>query len=191
MKRLGTSDFDLKLPKTVYLVGSGPSVLQNYERIPDEAYTIALNGAVQLPALKSDLWFAHCQRNFEQDWWEETYKNYQGTKFFGSFITEAGYPSEYYFNFHEDLLKFGVRTGITVAGIAFQMALLLGARNIIVTGLDMGGETRYDGVPNPKNSPEKWDDIVVRFNSMLKSCQRNIEYSTCSLGFTRLEMIQI
>jgi hypothetical protein len=191
VKRFGTPAFDLKLPKTVYIVGSGPSVLDHYKRIPEDAYVIALNGAINLPDLKTDLWFAHCQRNVEQEWWEETYQNHKGPKFFGSFITELGYPSDYGFDW-SDLRLFRIQDGITVAGLAVQFALLLGAHNIIVVGLDMGGNVRYDGIENPKNSEEKWEKTVILFNRVMKTLKQTFPtYSIYSLGPTKLDVIQL
>jgi hypothetical protein len=191
MRRFGTPEFDLKLPNTVYIVGSGPSVLDHYKRIPEDAYIIALNGAVNLPGLKTDLWFAHCERNIEQSWWKETYQNHTGPKFFGSFITGRGFPSDYWFNW-PDLRTWRIQDGITVAGLEVQFSMLLGARNIIVVGLDMAGHVRYDGVENPKNSEEKWKKTVLMFNLVLKALRQTFpKYSIYSLGPTKLDVIQL
>ena len=192
MIRMFDNGFDFQPPDTVYVVGSGPSVLDHYPRIPKGAYVVALNGAVNLEGLKSDVWFAHCQRNLEQDWWETSYNNYKGIKIFGSFITERGYDGDYWFDFHKDLSKWRVQTGITVAGIAIQLLLMCGVRNIIVCGLDMAGTTRYDGVENPKNSREKWLGIIKHFNSVLAHVKAKYPtYSIFSLGPTNLDILNL
>lgn len=177
--------FDLELPKKVYLIGSGKSINQTHQRIPENDYKIYLNGAVTLKHAKPDLWFAHCQNNLKHDWWKPAYKQNYNISMFGDFITSRGYVSKYFFNFHTDLPRLGVVTGTTVAGIAMQLFPHLGVEEIVLAGIDLSDSYRFDGSYNPKNSDDKWTNIVETLDKVIDST------ATCSyssLGETRLNI---
>lgn len=175
----------LKLPDTIYLIGSGPSVSEFHSKIPEDAYRVYLNGAINIDSAKPDLWFAHCQNILSEDWWKPTYKKHQKISFFGNFITERGYISKHCFDFNKDCNVSGVLTGTTVAGIAMQLLPLIGAKEIILVGIDLEHKHRYDGSNNPKNSQEKWDDIVGRMNYFI---ERRTDCTYRSLGPSRMNI---
>ena len=77
MIRISSSKFDYKCPEVVYIIGSGPSLSATHQKIPDDAYRVYLNGAVNIKDSKPDIWFCHCQTVPKNKWWKDTYKKYQ------------------------------------------------------------------------------------------------------------------
>ena len=187
MIRITSKKFDLKTPEKVYIIGSGPSAKHTHEKIPTNAYRVYLNSAINLEESKPDVWFAHCQTVINTSWWKDTYKKYHNISMFGDFITKRGYVSKYWFDFFQDLPKYNVITGTTVAGIAMQLFPFFGTEEIILCGVDMTSMTRFDGSYNPENNSTKEDDQIKRINYF-------IERSECtykSLGKTRFNIEEI
>jgi len=187
MIRLGTDKFDIKCPDTVYIIGSGPSLNRTHSLIPDDAYRVYLNGAVIAKDAKPDVWFVHCQTVPKNDWWMSAYKKFNRVSFFGSFVTNLGFPSKHYFNFYNDLPKYNVVVGTTVAGIAMQLFPFFGAKEIILVGIDIAGNYRFDGSYNPHNNTSKEQEIIDRINYV-------VDKSKCtykSLGPTRFNIEEV
>ena len=187
MIRISSSKFDYKCPEVVYIIGSGPSLSATHQKIPDDAYRVYLNGAVNIKDSKPDIWFCHCQTVPKNKWWKDTYKKYQKISMLGNFITDMGYISKYYFDFYNDLPKYKVIVGTTVAGIAMQLFPFFGAKKIIIAGVDMQGKHRFDGSYNPENNESKERDQINRINYF-------IENNSCaykSLGPTRFKIPEV
>ncbi len=174
-----------RLPEKIYLIGSGKSLNDNHDRIPDNAYRVYLNGSVAIDGAKPDLWFAHCQSNPTKNWWMQAYKKHYNISFFGNFITDMGFPSKFYFKFYEDLSKRQIVTGTTVAGIAMQLLPEFGVKHMVLVGIDLSDSYRFDGSFNLENSDPKWTAIVDTLNKVIDNRQDCCYYS---LGKTRLNI---
>ena len=187
MIKLGTDKFDLKCPETIYVIGSGPSLKYTHDVIPQDAYRVYLNGAIMVDNAKPDIWFGHCQTVPKNDWWMTAYKKYHNISFFGTFITNLGFPSKYYFDFYNDLPKYKVIVGTTVAGIAMQLFPYFGAKKVILVGIDMTSNFRFDGSYNPENNTSKEQDQIKRINYVIDRADCTYE----SLGPTRFNIEEI
>ena len=185
MIHISNEKFDLELPNRIYLIGSGKSLNKNHALIPDDAYRVYLNGAINYKDAKPDLWFAHCQNNVKHNWWLDTYRKFHSISFFGNFITDLGYPSRYCFSFHKDLPANNVKVGTTVAGIGMQLLPKFGVKEIVLVGIDLTDSYRFDGSFNIKNSEPKWADIINRLNNVIDN---RTDCSYFSLGETRLNI---
>jgi hypothetical protein len=156
-----------KLPKTVFIVGSGPNGAEPFKRIPPDACCIALNSAI---LLKRDWrwWMAFDHRLVDDPWWA-TVKVKRPTKIlFGARLANRIYlerdvresiQCHYYFRYHpgisgaafvpgQPLLIPGILRGLTVAGCALQFAYYGGAKEVYLCGIDMQGQNHIDGHVN-------------------------------------------
>jgi hypothetical protein len=79
-------------------------------------------------------------------------------------------------------------TGGTISGLAIQLAAHLGAREIILCGVDMPGQTFWDGAANdsPKHG-EIWSYTKV-LNQIIASLHQEYNLTLRSLSPTRLNI---
>ena len=170
----------LTLPRTVCIIGSGPSAGQAVAGRPTGVFTIALNKAVLIPGLRPDLWLmnqltsdslgyyhaaaaAHLDvpRLFRLGTALATAAEHAGRSDCSWFLAMQSPDDE----LREDRdLPPGplVRSGGTVAGCALQIAFALGAREILLGGIDMRGDGYWDGTTNPRDPKTgDWRHAVI------------------------------
>ncbi len=200
-------------PGPVYIVGSGPEGLGHYDSIPVDAATIALNSMVNHGRAWS-YWVAFDHRIVEMDWWgtftppEATTRLYSARLANRLFSPGAGdFPRvvapHYVFSYMpgitagsfvdgSPLLMAGVlRGGMTVAGIAMQLAIHGGARDIVLCGVDMYGTGHWDGFVNPDSvvygGVWEWSRLI---NAYMRRMERELGVTFRSLSKTALEVEQ-
>ena len=149
----------LRLPETVCILAPGPNGREHYERIPPHACVIAVAKAVLIPGVRAGLWM---MTHGDQPWYTQADAAFQGVRVYSREAAGAARPSPwgrphcYSFEMVQDPLEPDVlrpvdgliRLGGTISGCALQLAYNLGAREILLCGVDMAGEGYWDGTTN-------------------------------------------
>jgi len=168
-----------RFPAAVCVVASGPNGRDPALRIPDSAFTIAVNSAITMPR-RFSWWLAFDHRNVCHDFWETielgNTRLLFGARLVNRLRLQKGafrhIEPEAYFNYMpmiiaptklhpdwkltppEECLKPGLlRGGATASGVALQFAFYAGARDIILCGADFEGRGHHDGF----NAPDPYD----------------------------------
>jgi len=163
-----SSDLIKIIPETVYILATGPNGKPFYDKIPQDAFVIAVNQGIMIRP-SSNIWMVFDYRASQKDWWN-TAMTYNVPRLFSrSVITR--YPCEYTFIASPSvsvadsmLIPKILRGGATIAGCAVQAAYYGGAKEIILCGIDMSGDTYYDGSLN-KNIHFRGDGQKVWVNT--------------------------
>lgn len=71
--------------------------------------------------------------------------------------------------YDQRLLQGVILNGATIAGMALQIAFYLGAKKIELCGVDLEGDTYYDGSSTGGN--HSWDEFRTRMNNFIKVIQ--------------------
>lgn len=172
----------VRMPETVFIVGSGPRGKAHYRDIPADAYVIVLNRAVMIPfdlkvPWKPSAWIVIDWRACEKDWWAEADRLADCIRIFscGTGQRSAAYqgatpetaagrlfvfehvPLDTVRRRFEPPPERRVRPDGTVAGAAMWIAQLLGARETVLVGVDMGGDADYAGsLPADRRHGTRW-----------------------------------
>jgi hypothetical protein len=158
-----------KFPRRVYIVGSGPNGRDQFRKIPQNAFCIALNSMI-LFWRKWDWWMVFDHRVVDSDWWTDATSNLgKRTRIiFGARLANRVWSDDkvfprihphFYFRYHpgmsgasfvpgQPLLMPGLLRGLTVAGCALQFAYYGGAKEVLLCGIDMFGQDHIDGHRN-------------------------------------------
>jgi len=146
------------MPETVYIVAGGPNGVPHYSRIPDNAYTLAVNQSVLISDIHPDLWVINSVNKFVLTWMEEATRVFPGIRVFKESCIEKTpkrfRKKEFFFykptrNIESKTAKIGPDTfyvGGTVSGFAIQIAAQLRAKEIILCGVDMSGQLYWNGI---------------------------------------------
>lgn len=194
----------LVLPQGVCIVGSGPSAVQAMARRPTGMFTIALNKAVLLPGLRPDLWLMNQLTSDSLGYYREAAAAHPQVPRLFRLSTALATAQEhtgrddcFWFLARqsptEELRADGdlppgplVRSGGTVAGCALQIAFALGAREILLGGIDMHGDTYWDGTTNPRDpKPGVWRHAAILDRLIAHLC-RSYGGEVLTLGDTAL-----
>ena len=174
-------DADLDVPDDVYVVAPGPNGLAHIGRIPDDAFIIVVNKAIELP-LKPRLWMCSEPLTGKTEWFQNNIEANKGIACFWDKYFLQDYPDiAYYWEHEEPLLTAAdtrpayrsLRRRATIAGQAVQLGYWLGAKRIIMCGFDASGNTYYDDTPAGEGNSFKmregdWDWVVRLMNPMIK-----------------------
>jgi hypothetical protein len=152
----------------VYLVGSGPLGAEYVASIPEDAITIALNGAIQYNRIFT-YWLANDCNIINQDYWQQLIVSKSTKVVFGTTLihkyrfTEPAlsgrivpsYSFEFLPNlrtvYRNDILMPGIlRNGASIAGNACQFGVFAGCKRLIWCGIDMRGNGHFDGFVNTR-----------------------------------------
>jgi len=156
------------LPHTVFVVGSGPNGLKHYKDIPESAYVIAVNSAINYLPRKPDMWLCADGMTPSRDWFAKALElSAEGVERVWSCAVSARTMSKptYRFqlvpNFEDGFRPVPgyFRPDETIAGIGIDLAHRLGAREIVLDGVDMSGAFYADGSPSPGNVDDKHGKI--------------------------------
>ncbi|KPL08300.1 hypothetical protein AMJ86_01085 [bacterium SM23_57] len=180
-------DSDLRLPKEVFIVGSGPNYGRVIKRIPETACCIGLNRAVLFPKTKFKFWlvadgdcaerpdcikwFAEALNRTKRDdikrIWSYAVRD-RAKMHKPDYIFRLCEQREYGFRQVPD--KF--RPDETIAGIALDLCHRQGVKHAVLVGVDMSGQKHADGSNAPGNRDDRhgtiWDsrdalDGVIRW----------------------------
>lgn len=155
-----------KLPPTVVIAGSGPSLGEGLDRVAEGEHVIALNSAITYPFPYSH-WIAFDHRVVDYPWWS-TLQLPKGCKtLFGARLCNRlamepesrKHKPDYYFNYipavdastrKGEYLREGLlRGGMNVLGVALQFCYHFGVNRVLLTGCDQYGAGHWDGFDNP------------------------------------------
>lgn len=206
---------NLQLTGTAYIVGSGPNGVPAVDTIPYDACTIALNSMIKYPRVW-DWWIAFDHRIVEMDWWQWIEPPAVTTRLFSArlanrlFAPGAGddpriIRPDCVFNYlpgvtlssfepgnaYPLLMPRVLRGGMTVAGIAVQLAIHGGAREVVFCGVDMEGTGHWDGFDNPDKEVYggvwEWAGLLSKYCREMEN-QRGVKFR--SISKTRLDVEQ-
>jgi hypothetical protein len=191
---------------TIYIVGAGPNGNAGIGRIPADAVTIALNGAIRHKR-EFSYWLAFDCGIRNYPWWPALVTP-QGTRnIFGITLTAEHWgtpeqvsgriPAHFQFAFRPTLspqfqvekqlkrkttpLIHGVlRGGASIAGVAFQFAAWAGVKKIILCGVDMKGNGHFDGFKNLRMQDAEWP-ICAKIRWLADSLKQFNKIETVSL----------
>ena len=168
----------------VCVVAPGRSGRNHYSDVPDDAFIIVVNKAIELP-LRPRLWMCSEPYAGETDWFQDNIEaNKRIACFWNQYLYEK-YPDIAYFWEREKPLltekdsipKGGVlRRGATITGQAVQLAYWLGARQITLCGFDACGNKYFDDTPAGIDDAidaraGEWDWVIARMNPMIEWMQ--------------------
>lgn len=207
--------YGAEVPHTVYIVGSGPNGKPHFDSIPYDACTIALNSMIKYPRVW-DWWIAFDHRIVEMDWWQVVDVPYATTALFSSrLLNRLRWPDanddprvidpDCYFEYlpavtlssfapdsmYPLLMPRVLRGGMTVAGVAVQLAIHGGAKEVIFCGVDMEGTGHWDGFHNPDSEVYggvwEWAGLLSKYCNAMEQ-QHGITFR--SISKTRLDVDQ-
>jgi hypothetical protein len=189
----------IRLPENVCIVAPGPNGAGHCHDIPKDYFVIAVSKAILIEGLNPSLWI---MTHASQDWFDEADRRCTCRRLFGAGALRdrpdfsAG-PDRSYFHCEEEELLVGgvlqpiencVRRGATISSCAVQIAYNLGARRILLCGVDMSGDAYWDGSSNPnENHGETWP-AVTAFQALLHFLAVRRKISISSLSRTKLRV---
>lgn len=170
------------MPERVYILATGPNGKEYHDKIPDNAYVIAVNQGIMIRP-NCNLWMVFDHRCLSKPWWAEAVTINGPKRLFSrqpirmvlcdyTFITTPSLVGK-----PPDELRRGVlRGGATIAGSAVQAAYYGGAKVITMIGVDMSGLQYYDGSYNNsvtvRGRDQEWVNLQA-FNNMVAHIQKN------------------
>jgi len=183
---------NVKFPEKVCILGSGPKGKKFYDKIPKDYTVVAVNRAVLIPSIKPDIWIMNNLNSSNMAWFLKANKNFKGLKIFRKDTSLNYGNAKYYFDAlssSEDQLSEKdfrpidgkVRSKGTVAGCAIQIAYNLGAKEILLCGIDMSGDKYWDGTANQAKHSSTWP-TTKKLSFLINELNRrkNIKISTLS-----------
>ena len=161
---------DWKFPTDeVYILAPGPNGKDYYDCIPADAWVIGVNKAIMLrDKAPISIWLCADGTLPEQGWFDSIAKQVIGEKHplavsssptacFDKGELFTRYPDIPYYFCHGQTLRRSPRfapeqgvlcSGGSISGQAAQLAYWLGAKRIVLVGVDMVGKTYFDGTDN-------------------------------------------
>jgi hypothetical protein len=191
----------LRVPETVYIVAGGPNGIEHYHRIPKNGYVIAVNKAVLIPEIQPDMWVLNSMNRGIRLWIGKAHRLFEGIRIFRqscieriplrirrkvhyTYVPNQGKDNKYNRRLDPNTL----RSGGTVSGFAIQIAAHLGARKIVLCGVDMSGQGYWDGrTGDNRNHGEVWS-YTGTVNLIIQDLQKEYNLSISSLSPTQLNV---
>ncbi|MCJ8288568.1 MAG: hypothetical protein HRT58_00945 [Crocinitomicaceae bacterium] len=199
-------DTGMTLGKKVCIVAPGPNGVNHYDEIPDDFSIIAVNKAILIDELTPSWWvIAHT----DNSWFNTPDKTYSGVRVYNqsivSHISETARmvsgDKVYYFpvdekeSLQEEVVlpvEGKIRTGATVAALAIQLAYNIGAREILLCGVDMSGNGYWDKSenenPNVLNLHGDTWCAVSRLNPLLDYMKNELNVTISTLSPSKLNV---
>jgi hypothetical protein len=209
---------NLQMPHDVYIVATGPNGKDYYDKIPPDAYVIAVNKAIMLdPTVPKSLWMCEDSTLPDQEWFQNAYAYYSQRDYCVEdlsrnpydpvpvFVDKPNYPAAPFIFPHTGFLGSTLNPnhslqwgqtwgGCTIACRATQIACLLGARRIILVGVDMFGDQYYDGTTVDEKYADRKDNPWVQkdgFEKLIDWIRENMGIDVVSLSETALENVDV
>ena len=210
-KRMLFSDIfesDVTLPAKVCIVAPGFMGRDFHDRIPEDYCQIAVSKAILSPNVNSNIWVMNTTNH---DWYDEANARFTGIRiyrdtmlaelasaramgprssaaldrdvyqkdcyYFAPLVSEEGKLS----HLESRPIEKEVRGGGSLAGCAIQIAYILGARSIVLCGVDMSGDQYWDGKFNVHlNHGDEWQ-FLPRLQSLIGTLTcAGVSFSTLS-----------
>lgn len=180
---------DLKLTDEIYVIAPGELGASKYKKLNPHKFTIVVNKAIECP-VNADLWLACEPLTGRTEWFKEHIKENKDIACFWSHYLYEEYPDiNYTYEFGPPLTKtsseciWGLLRGrATVSAQAFQLAYHLGAKRIVLVGIDLKGNRYFDGSDAGQARPESaWEWILPLFNPLIRWVEsKGVEVVTLS-----------
>jgi hypothetical protein len=157
----------LRFPEKVCLIAPGPSAAASVKEIPDCYARLAVNKAVLIPGANAAYWVMNQLTANSLIYFEGADSRFDGIRifrlptawFWRNRVRAESSKKCFWFSVRQSPtecitaeacppLAASVRSGATVAGCALQMLANLGAKEVLLCGLDMSGGTYWDGSTN-------------------------------------------
>lgn len=152
---------DFKVPDTVYVIGAGATMSNAWRLIPKDAFCIGVNRTIQHKR-KWDIWMIADIRAPEYDWYHTPTP--AGCKK-ACVIELDGPDADYTFQVAPaiappaPLWAGRLQGGGTISASAIRLAYELGARDLILAGVDLVGARHFDGSKAADNDSE-WPQLA-------------------------------
>ena len=193
----------VRLPSTVYIVAGGPNGKKYYHSIPDDGYIIAVNQSVLIPEITPDMWVLNSMNKTTRPWIRKAHQSFKGTRVFKQNCVEKTpkyiQKSDHFIYVPNQknepsnstrILPGILRGGGTVSGYAIQIAAHLGARNIILCGVDFSGQTYWDGkTGNHRKHGDVWS-YKAAADKIVQDLHKEYDLNITSLSPTKLNIKQ-
>jgi uncharacterized Rossmann fold enzyme len=149
-------DFDLT--DRMYIVAPGKNGAEHYHELDPSCFTIIVNKAIQLPLARRDLWMiadptVYNLKRGVVPWFAEGMARHTDIACFDShahlpeYFKAVKYTHEWAEEINTQFIeptKNRMHGGITISGRAVQMAYWLGAKEIVLCGVDLEGHRYFD-----------------------------------------------
>jgi hypothetical protein len=208
---------DWSMPERVFIVGSGPLGVPHYDRIPTDAFIIVVNKMILSPlGTRAAIWMVTDPNHPRYEWFCTFMGGIKdsGRSLLLQDVKVGGPPIPFmdydriitHFPYVRCMYRTGpplfegafnlppnrLRSGATVAGQAVQLAAKKGVREIFLCGLDMFGDTYFDGTKHEeaKRANRTWG-ALPNFNKVVKflSVRQGIKFA--SLSETRIAVDRV
>lgn len=163
--------------KTIYIVAPGKLGKDFYKDIPEDAYVIVVNKAIELidtGVVKASkvLWLVGELVSFKTDWFKQYGEKYKDILCTGRVLLEhMSFKPFKVFEYHLkiDFVKGALSVGTTVGGMAIQLGVHLGGENIVLCGMDLFGNIYFDGSDGGRKDRENssWKMQIARIGRLL------------------------
>ena len=179
------------------MLAPGPQGRPYYRQIPDDFYVVAVSKAVLIPEVEAQAWVMN---HADQPWFREAHAAFDGLRIFrdeavqeaeavlGRNVVHYRYEA---LRGRRGLTNFRPRdgeimSGGSVTGCAIQIAYNVGARDILLCGVDMSGDGYFDGTTNIQ--PEHGDvwNVVQYLDPLLRWMMEERGVRIATLSPTRL-----
>lgn len=175
------------------ILAPGPNGKPHYGDIPDDCCLIAVSKAVLIPGVEADFWVMN---HADQDWFEAADAAFRGTRVFRheAVLEAEAVLGEAFsgYSYHAlrgplGLVVFKpvdrvIRSGGSVSGCALQFAYNFGAKEILLCGVDMSGDSYWDGTLNVQPQHGEVWNVVQYLNPLIRWMveERGIRIATLS-----------
>jgi hypothetical protein len=195
---------------TIYVLAPGPNGKEHWKNIPEDAFVIVVNKAIELVyddkfKYSDCLWLVAELSAQDTVWFPRHKKEYKDILVVGRALIDVGgmREDEYYkmFDYYGSFPNQG--TGMvsnclnskgTVSCMATQLAFYMGAKKIVLCGVDMFDDKFYDGTFGfykgmRHNTP--WHGHICNFGSIIRQMRMKRNVEIVSLSETKLVDIEV
>lgn len=149
---------ELALTDRIQIVAPGANGRDYYDQLDPECFTIIVNKACEIPGIRRDLWMVADPTPYyalvrgHTNWFSEGLKTCEHIGCFNSqtmleYFDKVKYTHEWageIFDTFIEPMKNYIRGGLTITGMALQLAYWLGAKEIVLCGVDLSGNKYFD-----------------------------------------------
>lgn len=166
----------LNVDGEVVVIAPGYNGRKYYDRVDPKKFTIVVNKAIECPVY-ANLWMGCEPLTGRTEWFKKAINENMNIACFWSHYLYKEYPDiKYTYEFgppltrESSMLIPGVLRGrATVSAQAVQLAYWLGAKRIVILGIDLVGNKYFDDTDAGEARPETaWSWILPLFNPMIK-----------------------
>jgi len=168
--------------KTIYIVAPGKAGKDYYKYIPHSDFTIVVNKAIRCP-VHAHLWLVADTGALALDWFKWGVENHRdilclARDYFRGIESPYTFgidtPPQQILNEDAKIYPGKLRTGGTVTAMAMQLAAQMKPDRIVLCGVDMIGDTYFDGevvkLYTQEGRNKEWP-VIGRLNALVKEIE--------------------